>query len=67
MPRMNVKPFVKRPQSQAPIARYEVRFVNGNWTIFDLWNYDHGPAVGTYKEAQRILEKLEAGELRWAA
>jgi hypothetical protein len=65
MPRMTMKTRVTRPQ--AALVRYEVRFVNGQWTVFDRLNFNHGPGIGTKKQADRILADLTTGDLRWAA
>jgi hypothetical protein len=62
---MNIKPLVRRPQSTSP--RYEVRFVNGVWTIFDRFNFGHGNPLGTRKEADRVAADLNEGKLKWAA
>lgn len=41
-------------QDRAP--RFEVRFVNGIWTIFDRVNFVNcEPCLGTYKNALRVL------------
>jgi len=53
------------PAANAP--RYEVRFVNGVWSIFDRRNFGHGQPLGTKKEAERVAESLNSGKLRWAA
>lgn len=65
MPRLNVKPLQKRAPSTQ--ARYERRFVNGVWTIFDRWNFDHGPAIHTAREAARTADALNMGSLKWTA
>lgn len=65
MPRLNIKPVVRRRQSAA--VRYEARWVNGIWTVFDTVNYGHGPAIGTRKECLRVVAELNAGNLKWAA
>lgn len=67
MPQVKIKmTLVKRgPAANAP--RYEVKHVNGTWTVFDRRNFGHGAPLGTEKEAERVARDLNAGKLRWAA
>lgn len=65
MPQLKIKPLVKRASSGAP--RFEVRFVNGVWTIFDRINYGHGEPLSTRKQADRVCRDLNEGGLKWAA
>jgi hypothetical protein len=65
MPQLNIKPFA--PKKQPTKARYEVRFVNGVWTIFDRWNFNHGGPLPTRKQADRVCSDLNTGGLKWAA
>ena len=65
MPRMNIRPTVRRPL--ADTTRFERRFINGHWTVFDSRNFGHGPGVGTAKEADRIVRELNEGKMQWVA
>ena len=65
MPRMNIKPAVRRTSTTS--SRYERRFVNGVWTIFDRQHFGHGAPLGTRKEADRIASDLNEGKRQWAA
>lgn len=41
-------------QATAPrVMRYEIRFCNGNWVIFDTWNYRPVEAFRLLKQAQK--------------
>lgn len=66
MPRMNIKPAMRRPQA-ATTTRYERRFVNGVWTVFDRQHFGHGAPLGTLKEADRIADDLNEGKRQWVA
>lgn len=66
MPRMNIKVLSRRPKTN-DTTRYEARFINGIWTVFDRWNYGHGLPLGSGKEARNTAARLNAGELKWAA
>lgn len=65
MPRIRIKPQVRQPQ--AARARFERKFVNGVWTIFDHHKFGHGLPIGTVKEAARIERDLNEGRRQWAA
>lgn len=65
MPRMTMKTPVRRVQAQAP--RFEKRFINGHWSVFDRRNFGHGPGVGTEKEVDRVVRELNEGKIVWAA
>lgn len=65
MPRMIMKTPVRRVQSMA--ARFEKRFVNGQWSVFDRRNFGHGPGVGTEKAVDRLVHELNEGRRVWSA
>lgn len=65
MPRMNIKTTVRRPVVLT--ARFESRFVNCVWTVFDRYNFGHGPALRSFKDADRTARSLNEGRLQWAA
>lgn len=66
MPRMNIKPALRRTQS-ATSQRYERRFVNGVHTVFDRQNFGHGLPLGTQREAERVVADLNSGKRQWTA
>lgn len=66
MPRMQIRG--RAPKAPATLStRYEARFANGTHTVFDHERFGHGPAISTYKEAERVAADLNAGRRQWAA
>jgi hypothetical protein len=66
MPRMNIKGHAPK-KVVVGLTRYEPRFVNGSWTVFDTERFGHGPGIGTHKEAKRVAQDLNEGKLQWSA
>lgn len=68
MPRMNIRATAPKKAVVGPSSpRYERRFINGAWVVFDRARFGHGPAIGTAKEAARIERELNDGKLQWSA
>jgi hypothetical protein len=65
MPALRIKPVA--PKQATTKARFERRFVNGVWTVFNRHTFDHGAPFTTLKEADRILDALNAGRIAWAS
>ena len=65
MPRLNIKPAQRRVNTVS--TRYERRFVNGVWTVFDRMHFGHGIPLGSKKEADRIAADLNEVSMRCAA
>ena len=40
--------------------RFEVRFVNGGWVVFDSHRYEALRPCGTLKECQERVQELES-------